>query len=72
MGQRPRGLTEAGLNHAQSKTKVSAPCVGAKQDDFVKGICSPGRLGPNLGSKQLYSAASILHSHQIEMSSLTF
>ena len=51
---------------------ASAPCVGARQDDSIKGICSPGSLGPNPGSIQLDSAASMLHSYQMEMSSFTF
>ena len=46
--------------------------MGARQDDFIKGICSPGSLGPNPGSIQLDSAALMLHSYQMERSSLTF
>ena len=44
----------------------------ARQDNFIKGICSPGSLGPNYGKLQLDSAALILHSYQMEMWSLTF
>ena len=46
--------------------------MGARRDDFIKGICSPGSLGPNPGRIQLDSAALMLHSYQMEMSSLTF
>ena len=38
----------------------------------MKGICSPGSLGPNYGRIQLDSATLILHSYEMEMSSLTF
>ena len=46
--------------------------VGARQDDFIKRICSPGSLGPHPGRIELDSAALLLHSYQMEMSSLTF
>ena len=46
--------------------------MGARRDDFIKGICSPGSLGPNPGRIQLDSAALMLHSYQMEMLSLTF
>ena len=41
-----------------------APFVGAIQDDFIK--------DPNLGRIELDSRALLLHSYQMEMSSLTF
>ena len=44
----------------------------ARQDDFIKGICSPGSLGPNPCRIQLGSADLMLHSYQMEMLSLTF
>ena len=40
--------------------------MGARRDDFIKGICLPGSLGPNPGKIQLDSSALMLHS------SLTF
>ena len=43
------GLPGAGFNHAWTTTKASAPCVEAGQDDYIKGICSPGSFGPNPG-----------------------
>ena len=43
--------------------------MGARRDDFIKGICSPGRLGPKI---QLDSAAAMLPSYQMGMLSLTF
>ena len=46
--------------------------MGARQDDFIKEICSPESLGPNPGRIQLDSAALMLHSYQMEMLSLTF
>ena len=46
--------------------------MGARQDDFIKGIHSPWSLGPNPVRIQLDSAALMLHSYQMEMSSLTF
>ena len=51
---------------------ASAPCVGSRQDDFIKETCSPRSLGPNPGSIQLDSAALMLHSYQMEMLSLSF
>ena len=41
------GMTEAGFHYALITTKDSAPCVGARQDDFIKEICFPGSLGLN-------------------------
>ena len=38
--QRLIGSAVAGFNHA--KTKASAKGLGARQDDYNKGICSPG------------------------------
>ena len=46
--------------------------MGGKRDDLIKGICSPGSLGPNPGRMLLDSAALMLHSYKMEMSSLTF
>ena len=42
--------------------KVAAICVGATQDDFIKGICSPRSLGRNPGRIQSDSATLMLHS----------
>ena len=36
------GLAGAGFNHAWTTIKAFDPCVEAKQDDYIKGICSPG------------------------------
>ena len=58
-----------GFNHAWTTTQASAPCVEARQDDYIKGICSPGSLGLNPGRIQLNSVA-LLHSHQKDMLSL--
>ena len=38
-------LTEAGFNLAWTTPKASAPSVEARQDDFIKEICSPGSYG---------------------------
>ena len=46
--------------------------MGARQDDFIKGKHSHGSLGPNPGRMQLVSAALMLHSYQMEMSSMIF
>ena len=72
--RRLNGLADAGFNDSLSTTKASAPCVhmGDRRDDFIKGICSPGSLGPTHGRIWLDSAALMLHSHEMEMSSLTF
>ena len=40
--QRLIGLRGAGFNCALTTTKASAPCVEARQDEYIKGICSPG------------------------------
>ena len=65
------GLAGAGFNHALTTTKASAPCVvKARQDDNIKGKCSPGSLGANPGRTQLDRAALLLHSHQKDMSPL--
>ena len=42
--ERPRliGLAGAGFKHAWIPTKASASCVEARQDDYIKGIWSPG------------------------------
>ena len=49
---------------------ASAPCVEARRDDNVKGLCSPGRLDINPGRTQLDRAALLHHSHQKDMLSL--
>ena len=51
--QRLIGLAETGFNHAYSISKASAPCVGARRDDFIRGICFHGSLGHNPGRIQL-------------------
>ena len=51
---------------------ASDPSVEPRQGDHNKGICSPGSLGPHPGRIELDSAALLLHSYQMEMSSLTF
>ena len=56
----------------RQQKKASAPCVKARQDDLIEGICSPGSLGPNPGRIQLDRPILMLHSYQMEMSSLTF
>ena len=46
--------------------------VGARQDDLIKGTCSPGILGPNPGRIQLDSAGLMLHSYPIfDLSNVT-
>ena len=37
----------AGFNHARTITKASAKNLDARQDDYNKGICSPGSLVNN-------------------------
>ena len=70
--QRLIGLAVVGFNYAYSTKKASAPYVGARRDDFLKGICSPRSLGPDPGRIQFNSAALMLHSYQMEMLALTF
>ena len=38
------GLAGAAFNHAWTSTKASAPCMEARQEDYIKGIYAP--LGP--------------------------
>ena len=45
--QRLIGLAVAGYNHARTITKASAKGLDAMQDDYNKGICSPGSLVDN-------------------------
>ena len=45
--QRLIGLAVAGFNHAQTITNASAKGLDARQDDYNKGICSPGSLVNN-------------------------
>ena len=45
--QRLIGSGLAGFNHARTKKNTSANGLDAKQDDFDKGICSPGSLVNN-------------------------
>ena len=60
----------AGFNNAWTKTKPSATGVGARQDDYIKGICSSESNCLNPGRTQLYRAAVLLHTHQQDISSL--
>ena len=41
------GSAVAGFNHARTITKASATDLDARQDDYNKGICSPGSLVNN-------------------------
>ena len=45
--QRRIGSAVAGFNHAQAITNASARGLDARQDDYDKGICSPGSLANN-------------------------
>ena len=45
--QRLIGSAVAGFNHAGTITIASAKGLDARQDDFNKGICSPGSLVNN-------------------------
>ena len=45
--QRRIGSAVAGFNHAMTKTKPSAKGLDARQDEYEKGICSPGSLVNN-------------------------
>ena len=45
--QRQIGSAVAGFNHARTITKASATDLDARQDDYNKGICSPGSLVNN-------------------------
>ena len=65
-------LTGAGFNDACIKIKASDPCVEARLDDYIKGVCSHGSLRPNPVGQPLERAAFLLHSHQKDMSSLIF
>ena len=57
-------LAGAGFIYTWTTIKASAPCVKARRDDYIEGICSPGSLGPNPGRTQLDRAASLLRSHE--------
>ena len=65
-------MTGAGFNHAWTTTKASAPCVEARKDEYIKGICSPGSKGLNPSRRQLDRAALLPRSHQKDMLSLIF
>ena len=41
------GLAVAGFNNARTITNASAKGLDARQDDYNKGICSPGSLANN-------------------------
>ena len=41
------GSTVAGFNHARTITKAFATNLVARQDDYNKGLCSPGNLVNN-------------------------
>ena len=45
--QRLIEMAVAGFNHARTITKPSAKGLYARQDDYAKGICSPGSLVNN-------------------------
>ena len=45
--QRLIGSAVAGFNHARTITNASAKGLDARQDDYNKGICSPGSLANN-------------------------
>ena len=45
--QRLIGSAVAGFNHARTITKAPAMSLDARQDDYNKGICSPGSLVNN-------------------------
>ena len=45
--QRLIGSAGAGFNHARTITKASATGLDTRQDDYNKGICSPGSLVNN-------------------------
>ena len=66
------GLAGAGFNNALTTTKASDPCLEARQDDYIKGMFSPGRLGLSPGRTQLDMAALLPHSHQKDMPALIF
>ena len=42
--QRLIGSAVTGLNHARTITKASVMGLDGRQDDYNKGICSPGSL----------------------------
>ena len=46
--QRLIGSAGAGFNHARTITNAPAKGLDARQDDYDKGICSPGSLVNNL------------------------
>ena len=45
--QRLIGLAVAGFNHARTIINASAKGLDTRQDDYNKGICSPGSLVNN-------------------------
>ena len=45
--QRLIGSAVAGFNHARTITKAPAMGLDARQDNYNKGICSPGSLVNN-------------------------
>ena len=45
--QRLIGSAVAGFNHVRTITKASATGLDTRQDDYNKGICSPGSLVNN-------------------------
>ena len=46
--QRLIGSAMAGFNNARTITKASASGLDTRQNDYNKGICSPGSLVDNL------------------------
>ena len=50
-----------GFNDAWTAIKPSASCVEPRQDDYIKGICSPEVLSPNPVRYQLDRSALVLH-----------
>ena len=57
--QRLIGSAVAGINYAKTITQASATSVDARQDDYNKGICSPGTWS----IIQLDRIALMLNSH---------
>ena len=57
--QRLIGMAVARFNYAKTITKASDMGLDARQDDYNKGICSPG----NKSIIQLDRTALMLHSH---------
>ena len=65
-------MSGAGFYQAWTTPMASDPPVEPRQDDYIKGICSPGSKGLNPCRTQLDRAGLMLHSHEIDMSSLIF